>query len=1042
MIESFLRDVLPSSANYCGWSSRDKQNRWTDTISELAELVSAETQAGLPGFYYSTASYADEAVVRGNKNARVGELVVGKRDYYLDLDAGEKKLSKHGPDKVYATQRDALSHVLDFLKATKLTPTYIVSSGEGLHIHWCIEEEVGSGEWKPTAAMLSKVARQFGLKEDRSVTCDIARLLRPVGALHDNGKEVKLLTKRGKVYAQEELSSALMSLLPEDDEPELPALPPKRKSSINDEVLQAFQGPPKSTKRILRKCGAMAEVAIARGNVEEPYWRAMLGIVKFTVEGDKAAHLLSSGHPDYSAHETQAKLDNWTSGPTTCAEFAKYCDKCSSCPHMGTIRSPVMLGVMPTEEVAELPEDKKPEAAKAPKPTGMPWDGFIPTGFEVRGSGAHYSLHWNMPVDRENDDGETVRAYRLIPVTNSVFWFSQHSDADDTDDTAQVFMRKFERGTVLSYTLDQTLIANQQKLREFLAGKSIHKDTDKNAAKGLEEYVTQQMINLKALQSMPKLSKRLGVFIDNDGSVKFAQGEHVINPDGTILQGISGSRVRGLSNQFMVQLPKSDDAKWGTEVWDDVITPQATQYVDFMKTHWGGDHQVKYQLAAMLMISSPLMPFVMNTYIRGWTVPTNHGFTVSLYSQDGGYGKTTLMQAAMAAYGLPSSTDKNDSGSTANSRMQIIECSGTLPIALDEMGSLTPFAMANMIRAIANGKGKDRLRSDGSRMEGGQYALVAGLASNKSAMEIIAASPDGETSDAIYHRMLELNVEEDRKPTKAEESEYIKDTPKLVASGGALGAIIARQLCAMGVDKINSAMHGFVQVARQKLGDTDVNARFYERALAAMLMVQVILKRNGMQMFDTDAMVAEFKKGRDRTKGFIKTNVAANDALSQLSRALHDMHGNTVVTMDYTHRRGFSYDKYDEPMNNNIPQVVKARYVHSKGVTYVSTDALKTWMRDANVSASSVIADLKKSGILTSVYECRGSSASPFNLLGGLRVSTGSRVQCYSFDVRKLAHMVGGDEAIPDVVREGNVVQLPLTQPTAEPDQPSEESGT
>jgi hypothetical protein len=99
----------------------------------------------------------------------------------------------------------------------------------------------------------------------------------------------------------------------------------------------------------------MGEVASSRGDVPEPFWRAAIGIAKFTVEGAEAAHMLSDGYDGYDFDETQAKFDNWTTGPSTCAEFSKHTKACASCPHNGKIKSPAVLGYMTPEVGSVVP---------------------------------------------------------------------------------------------------------------------------------------------------------------------------------------------------------------------------------------------------------------------------------------------------------------------------------------------------------------------------------------------------------------------------------------------------------------------------------------------------------------------------------------------------------------------------------------------------------------------------------------------------------------------------------------------------------------
>lgn len=482
MLSQFLSDVLPSNGRYALWTAHNKLHTWTDTIGELANEINDRDD--MLGVYFATAGFGD---IRSDKTglfARTQANVLARRAYHLDLDAGEEKLEKHGEAAVYATQRDALADLVAFIKKTGLAPTYIVSSGEGLHAYWCLEDDVHAEQWTLTAECISRLFAQEGLKQDYACTTDSARVLRPIGTLHKNGTKVAVLRNTGRFYEQDDFRLRVVSLLKE------PVLPKKtaaaKRVSINDEVL-SVQGPPKSITKVLKRCAALLKVAKRRGNVEEPLWRAMLGVVKHTVEGDAAAHKLSEGHPEYDYADTQDKLERWATGPATCDEFAKYCSKeCSGCEHRGQIKSPISLGSMTIEQVEALPEEKKPVAPKQ-QPSGKPWDGHIPKGFSVKPTPDGHLLTWQMPFDQETDDG-VVRTIVDVPVTSDIFWFSQWADSDNTDDVAQTVIMKWDGTSTRTYTFDQTLIANQQKFREFLAGKSIFSSTHKKANTAMEEY--------------------------------------------------------------------------------------------------------------------------------------------------------------------------------------------------------------------------------------------------------------------------------------------------------------------------------------------------------------------------------------------------------------------------------------------------------------------------------------------------------------------------------------------------------------------------
>lgn len=325
-VADFLATVLPDQGYYCLFLLDGKRHEWADSVAGLAELV--EKYKDRQGIYFATASFK---TTEGRTQANVLAL----KAFRFDIDAGEKKHSKD-PEGTYPDQRTALAALVGFIKATTLIPSYIVSSGEGLHVYYCLDEVATPEEWVPVAAGLGRLAASHGLLVDTSVTTDTARVLRPLGTLHKNGSRVTLLRGDGRLFSIDSLRKAFPA------EP----LAPTRKydTSINDEAISGFEGPPSSALKIAQHCGAVDEVAQAKGDVQEPFWRAMLGVVKHTVEGDELAHEWSMGYDGYDERETQRKLDAWATGPSTCAEFSKHAKACQSCPHRGNIKSPIVLG--------------------------------------------------------------------------------------------------------------------------------------------------------------------------------------------------------------------------------------------------------------------------------------------------------------------------------------------------------------------------------------------------------------------------------------------------------------------------------------------------------------------------------------------------------------------------------------------------------------------------------------------------------------------------------------------------------------------------
>ena len=364
-LHNFLQAVLPQIGHYCLLKLPEKVHVWAETIEELIERI--EEFGTDEGVYFAVESFK-------TPDKRTQANVLALCSLRLDVDAGAEKF-RRDPSGVYETRELALKAIMVFIKDSGIKPSFLVSSGEGWHIYYCLTEDLTPEDWKPLATALGKVARASGLLIDPTVTSDTARVLRPLGTTHKNGNLVRLVADRGLRYEPAALALAL-GAVPE---------PTQRvfNMAVNTDLGLTVEGPPKSIHKILQHCGAMQEVNASKGDVQEPLWRAMLGVVKFTVEGVEAAQMLSTGHPDYDEVSTERKFNAWATGPTTCAELGKHSNACKSCEYRGKVKSPILLGYMTAPEVKKLPLEQQPvggfsELTKLPRAA---WKELLPDWF-------------------------------------------------------------------------------------------------------------------------------------------------------------------------------------------------------------------------------------------------------------------------------------------------------------------------------------------------------------------------------------------------------------------------------------------------------------------------------------------------------------------------------------------------------------------------------------------------------------------------------------------------------------------------------------
>lgn len=1039
-LHEFYERTLPPSGVYTLFTVGNTTNYWFDSLGEM--VAKTEELADRPDCYFGVAGFKEHGT---DKLGRTQANVASLKCFKLDLDAGEKKLATQGPDKVYATQRDALMAIVEFTKQTGLAFSILVSSGEGLHVYYELDEPVTPEQWRPVAKQFQEFGKSHGLKIDSSVTADHSRVLRPIGTLHPNGKRVEVLKSLATTYTLADFAKAVGHVQA-----------PKYDASINDDLLPADPAP-KSFKKIMLRCAAMERAYTEQESIEEPYWRAAIGICKHTVEGLSAAQAISSKHPEYDEDQLIEKFERWETGPSLCSTFRDFAaEQCGNCKHWGKIKSPIVLGGMSDDEVEQLPVELKPEPPKQSDHTGKPWDGCLPEGFDVIEHKAGPLLVHKTKVEKVDEDGNVQSVPVTVGITYDIFWFGQWTDAHDTDDTAQVVVHKMDRHIKRNYLMEQTLVASRADLTKYLASKGIHLTADKRAATSLEVYAKAQVMRIKNTLQRPKITDRFGLRITEEGNLVASQGQYLIHGDGRIEQAMLGKVLRGEASRYGIPLPESEDEQWDRSVWKTHIMPSAKAHVEFMRRYYAHEGFEKYQLAIMMGLCSPLMAFVADGYRKGSTLPPN-GLSVALFSENGGKGKTTAMRCSQLAFGHPAglNRDNDDLNTTALARIQQFSTSGTMPVNMDEMGDLEAKTLATLIRTIANGNGRTRLHKDGSTNASSPWALICLIGTNKSQREIISVVR--KESSAEQFRLLELNVENMPKFGVDAQDAFERDWKTMGQHAGALGAVIHLLICKAGVDKINTLVSDKVSMAARLVQEVkeESASRFQYRALGAMLALNELLAQVNLAPFSEAGLVREFLIAYKQACEFVDENVAPTDSIDTLSRMLMDLQPYTIITMDETRRSGFK-QQFDQDVRGRAPLIAKARHVVSDRITYVSTDAVREWCHEHKIREANVVGVAKNNDILVRIRagDMRPTDAesgkpstkrwaSRFNLFKGMKENPGGiGVQCYCFNVGKLSQLTGEDYTakVAEPVTNGKVIQLSDHAPDSGPTEETAEN--
>jgi hypothetical protein len=991
MLAAFYGAVLPATGPYALFLAPTKRHVWCDSLAELTQET--QNRINSQGVYFATSSF-HEATSRTAANSSL------RRSFCFDIDAGAEKFEKHG-EQVYPTQREAVKALVSWCQSNALPASYVVSSGAGLHVYFCLDTDITVESWKPVAEALKQAALQQGLRIDPTVTADAARILRPLGTPHHTGLIVKSLLNTACTYSLAQISAVVSKYV------KLPPAP--RRASINDEVLQAAPQMPRSILRIASRCAAVGHATGLAGDVSEPYWRGLLGIIKHCVEGEAAAHQFSQGSPDYDYDTTQAKFDRWNAGPTTCDQFtAENPTACSTCPHKGKIRSPIALGAVtqaelpapapapvPTASAERQPfasddEDDTEGAAEGilagepefADPGPKPWDGYLPTGYTVGKMAGRYVMFGE--ASKKAADG-AMEPYQLH-FSTTVFWFEACAPSTEgRGDAAAVYGVYNSKTKVVSrQTLLFSRLARADTLLTDLAGTGVLNMTSNLTEKKLmDDFVRASLFRIQNTGQRQRINDRFGTMHDDNGNITVAQGAFLIHKDGTVTEGVVAEKLRSRAAAYRPCLPPGSGSKWEATVWEEYVEPRAKRHIAYLDQFYSDDNFRPYQLAIMLSWGSPMMAFMQGQFHPGTPLP-GVGLTVSLYSPKSGIGKTSAMHAAAMAFGAPTGIclqlDQNNS--TDNARQGLVLQSGTMPCFMDEMEDVSALSLASLVSSVGNGASKVRMTKDISIGPVQTTALINVMSTNKSHRELVVAARA--ESAAVQMRLLEIECSYIQPVSQERSVEETKARSELVDCYGAIGAMLHLAMCTLGSDKLNKIGMYYADIARSHVGGGQ-DGRLLWRALGACLAVRHILRSLDLVVFEDSDIISEFRRWHDAGYDFAQANIISSDGKELMRTIITDLHPKTLITINETMRYFNAPDRVDVMLNDRMPEPVLARSVQSGRYTYIAVSALKEWCQRKGVG----FANLMTRCTAADVFEIPEGTKTPIRLMSlykGLKV--------------------------------------------------------
>ncbi len=333
--KQFFESVLPAGGLFHLRLFLGNQLKGTLYLDDVNTLASEALKLDGKGFtvYYGTGSYLSKEAKADKAN------VAYKQVFYIDIDVGERK--------DYATKKEAGAALQQAIIDLELPAPLIVVSGLGFHAYWILTEPMNEKDWTAAAVLFKTMLKDYGLKCDRNVTADSARILRPVGTHH---------RKTGVDIPVKVVFSNFNPISPDDWKKKVGVDPLAVDADLLDgfEVAEDFDAdrdyPPSDADAVAEHCNfikVFKETGFSGGGLE-PAWHDAIGVVKHCVDGEAKCHEYSQASDNYDEDACQTKIDAWKMGPTTCQHVSDNYDYCSGCQYQGKVTSPIQLGTVLT----------------------------------------------------------------------------------------------------------------------------------------------------------------------------------------------------------------------------------------------------------------------------------------------------------------------------------------------------------------------------------------------------------------------------------------------------------------------------------------------------------------------------------------------------------------------------------------------------------------------------------------------------------------------------------------------------------------------
>jgi len=961
-IFDFLEFVLPSGEHFfiaeVPGSGAPVKHFHASNVKEAARIaVWRDNEPGDSNVYYAMASFKEPSYVGadGKTRKRTQDNVDKLKCFWVDLDCKGRK------DKSdYASQKDAVLDIKRFCSETRLPLPTVVNSGYGIHAYWVLDQSIEKNEWKAAAERFRATLDNHGVRHDSNCTTDCARILRPVGTFNKKpGISPREVTLVGTVRPPISLSEFVSKLDAVDH------LPLGHDMSLNIEAASVLEYKPSSILEIVKECPLVREVGKLGGNVQEPLWHKTIGLVKFTIEGEKAIHIFSKGHPEYNYNETVKKANAWKAGPTTCSTLFKDSppnlrELCAKCQHHGKITSPIVLGyqkVLMVERAASIGGVPSNEVIEIPA---------MPASMQFSFKWQNEKL-WRKILDKEATKKEGSEQYEWVPFCD--FYLYPYTYYDDENQKHHMVWRLREReGVFKEFTLSGGAMgAGGQALFKELGEHSV--TISSHNKPHMEAYITNFVTEVKKKAQSVKTYTNFGWNGDD-----FLIGDRLIKVGGEISKVRLGGSAGELFKRGYFNASGSVD-----------------RWVELIDKLYNYEGQEQFQFILCTGFGSPLLQLM----------GCDGGAVISAISSGSGYGKSTAGKLAAGIYGDGRSgritlTLEQASPKAVHAMAGILN---GIPIMLDEVTNIDPMAASTIVYTHSQGSGRVVLNTTGALNLGRHsWSSIMNVSANTSIANLIQTIKPG--AEAEQARLIEFEIADVSKLPKDTADAILKELTEIKC---VVGEKFMSWVQAHREDTVERLTK--VQTALDKRLGLSKRDRFWSYTIAGVITGAMIAKEIGLIRFDISNMVKWLESRVLEIREDAKSIIATPEQL--FSQMLRDLSPGFIVT-----------DIEGDRRSNKLPTMLRepkgsltGRVVIETGRLYLPQPIVHQWCYEHQVSMKQMMKEMARAGIVLNngTASLRSPAKGTFITMGQFR--------CYDVDITKFETPTESESSFSNVVQ-------------------------